>query len=47
MRGAKESFKIFIDSRDNFVNIAVDEDQDVPEPKDSSISMNFNLFGPS
>ena len=39
-KGAKESIEIFDNSRDTFVNIPVDEDQDVPEPRDSSISIN-------
>ena len=37
-KGAKESFEVFNISRDTFVNVPVD-DQAVPDPGDSSISM--------
>ena len=46
-KGAKESFKIYVNSRHNIDKIPVDEDQEVPEPKDSSISKHFNTLGPN
>ena len=47
MKGAEELFEIFVNSRYNINNIPVDEDQEVPEPKDSSISKHFNTLGPN
>ena len=44
--GAKESIENVINYRDNFENIPVEGDQDVPEPRHSNLSMNFDLFSP-
>ena len=44
--GAKESIDNVINYRDNFENIPVEGDQDVPEPRHSNLSMNFDLFSP-
>ena len=44
-KGAKESFKVYVNSRDIIENIPVD-DQEVPEPRDSSISMNLTSLAP-
>ena len=45
-RVAKESFEIVVNSRDNIVNIPVDEDQAVPDPQDSSISKILTSLAP-
>ena len=45
-RVAKESFEIVVNSRDNIVNIPVDEDQAVPDPRDSSISKILTSLAP-
>ena len=43
--GAKELFEIFDYYIDTFVNILVDEDQEVSEPWDSRFKYDFNSFG--
>ena len=43
--GAKESIENVNNYRDNFVNIPVEEDQDVPDPSNSNLSMHLDLFG--
>ena len=43
--GVKESIENVNNYRDNFVNIPVEEDQDVPDPSNSNLSMNLDLFG--
>ena len=46
-KGAKELFKIFVNSRHNIDKIPVDEDQEVPDPRDSSISKISTLLAPN
>ena len=45
-RVAKESFEIFVNSRDTIVNNPVDEDQAVPDPQDSSLSKILTSLAP-
>ena len=45
-KGGNESFEIFYNHRDAIVNIPVDEDQEVPDPRDSSLSMNLTHLVP-
>ena len=40
-----ESIENFSYYRDTFVNIPVEDDQDGPELRDSTISINFYFFG--
>ena len=44
-KGARELFEIVVNSR-YYIDIPVDEDQEASDPKDSSISMNFNTLAP-
>ena len=45
-KGSKELFEILVNFRHNIDKIPVDEDQEVPDPRDSSISKISTLFGP-